>query len=93
MEGCVWYQLKSPTMAVERGGSDGRMQFVTVPDGAMIELVGAPQQSGLIDVRFEGRVVAMFLRDIEDRGRQSSPKQSNGLRDAHGSSRGEPYTD
>jgi hypothetical protein len=55
-------------MAVERDGSNGRMQFVTVPDGAMIEIVGEPQQSGLIDVRFEGRVVAMFLRDIEDRG-------------------------
>ena len=62
------YQLKSPTMAVERGGSNGRMQFVTVPEGTMLELVGEPQQSGLIDVCFEGRVVAMFLRDVEDRG-------------------------
>jgi hypothetical protein len=44
------------------------MQFVTVPEGAMLELAGEPQQSGLIDVCFEGRVVAMFLRDIEDRG-------------------------
>lgn len=62
------YQLKSPTMAVERGGSNGRMQFVTVPEGAIIELVGELQQSGLIDVSFDGRVVAMFLRDVEDRG-------------------------
>ena len=52
-------------MAIERDGIHGRMQFVTVPDGAMIEIVGEPQQSGLIDVRFEGRVIAMFLRDIE----------------------------
>ena len=62
------YQLQSPTMAVERGGSNGRMQFVTVPAGAMLELIGETQQSGLIDVHFEGRVVAMFLRDIEERG-------------------------
>ena len=61
------YQLQSPTMAVERGGSNGRMQFVTVPAGAILELVGELQQSGLIDVHFEGRVVAMFLRDIEER--------------------------
>ena len=61
------YRLKSPTMAVERGGSNGRMQFVTVPSGTMLEVVGEPQQSGLVDVRFDGRVVAMFLRDIEDR--------------------------
>ena len=45
------------------------MQFVTVPEGAMIELICEPQQSGLIDVSFEGRVIAMFLRDIEDRGK------------------------
>jgi hypothetical protein len=64
----VRYQLKSPTMAVERGGSNGRMQFVTVPAGAKLELVGQPQQSGLIDVHFKSRVVAMFLRDIEERG-------------------------
>ena len=62
------YQLQSPTMAVERGGSNGRMQFVTVPAGAMLELIGETQQSGLIDVHFEGRVVAMFLSDIEERG-------------------------
>ena len=43
------------------------MQFVTVPADAMLELVGEPQQSGLIDVNFDGRVVAMFLRDMQER--------------------------
>ena len=62
------YRLKSPTMAVERGGTDGRMQLATVPAGALLTIVGEAQQSGLIDVLFEGRIVAMFLRDIEDRG-------------------------
>jgi hypothetical protein len=66
--------LQSPTMAVERGGSNGRMQFVTVPADAMLELVGEPQQSGLVDVHFEGRVVAMSLRDIEERGKRIFPK-------------------
>lgn len=55
-------------MAVERGGTDGRMQFVTVPQGAMLQVAGDPQQSGLVDVILDGRIVAMFLRDIEDRG-------------------------
>jgi hypothetical protein len=64
----VQYQLMSLTMAVEPGGSNGRMQFVTVPAGTMLELIGETQQSGLIDVHFEGRVVAMFLRDLEERG-------------------------
>jgi hypothetical protein len=62
------YLLKSPTMAVERGGQDGRMQFVTVPTGAALRIVGDVQSSGLVDVQFEDRVVAMFLQDICDRG-------------------------
>ena len=65
----VRYRLNSPTMAVEpEGGSDGRMHFVTIPADALLNVVGEPQQSGLVDVLFEGRVVAMFLRDIKDRG-------------------------
>lgn len=62
------YRLSSPTMAVESGGIDGRMSIVTVPKGAVIEVVGSVQQSGLVDVRFEDRVVAMFLLDVEQRG-------------------------
>lgn len=59
-------------MAVHRGGTDGRMQFVTVPAGAVLQIVGKPQQSGLVEVNYNDRVVAMFLRDIEDRGERVS---------------------
>lgn len=65
-EGC--YRLNSPTMAVQAGGTNGRMSIFTVPTGAVIEVLGAIQQSGLVDVRFQGRVVAMFLQDIQTRG-------------------------
>jgi hypothetical protein len=50
------------------------MQFVTVPVGAMLKLAGEPQQSGLVDVLYDGRVVAMFLRDIEDRAKRIPDK-------------------
>jgi hypothetical protein len=48
------------------------MQIVTVPAGAVLQIVGEAQQSGLVDVNLNGRVVAMFLRDIEDRGERVS---------------------
>jgi hypothetical protein len=63
----VRYRLKSATIAVEQGRPDGRMQLLTVPAGALIELAGEVQQSGLIDVKCKGRIVAMFLQDIENR--------------------------
>jgi hypothetical protein len=62
------FRLSSPTMGVERGGSNGQMKFVTIPAGGLLKVVGDPQQSGLVDVCFEGRIVAMFLQDLEDRG-------------------------
>ena len=68
------YRLKSPTMAIQPGGADGRMQFVTVPAGALVTVVGETQQSGLVDVLFDGRVVAMFFCDIEERGQKSLAK-------------------
>lgn len=68
----VEYRLNSPTMAIEpEGGSDGRMHFVIIPAGALLTLAGEPQQSGLVDVLFEGRVVAMFLRDLQERGERT----------------------
>ena len=60
--------MKSPSMAVVPGGTDGRMQFLTICAGALIEVAGEAQPSGLIDVICDGRVVTMFQRDIEDRG-------------------------
>lgn len=68
------YRLKAPTMAVERG-SDGRMQLVTVPEGAIVQVEGEPQQSGLVDVIFDNRNVAMFFRDIGDRGEKFLVKE------------------
>ena len=62
------YRLTCTTMAVEQRGSDGRMQFSVIPLGALLQIAGEAQQSGLVDVLYEGRVVAMFLRDIQDKG-------------------------
>jgi hypothetical protein len=40
----------------------------------VLKVVGKPQQSGLVDVLFEGRVVAMFHRDILDRSERTLAK-------------------
>ena len=44
------------------------MQLVTVHKGALIEVSGDSQPSGLVDVIYDGRIVMMFQQDIEDRG-------------------------
>jgi hypothetical protein len=44
------------------------LMIVTVPHDAVLEVVGEPQKSGLVEALWEGRPVAVFIRDIESRG-------------------------
>jgi hypothetical protein len=44
------------------------LTIITVPHGAVLEVVGEPQKSGLVEALWEGRKIAVFMRDIETRG-------------------------
>ena len=41
--------------------------FVTITPGSIITVKGEVLQSGLVDVLYDGRIVAAFMRDIESR--------------------------
>jgi hypothetical protein len=62
------FRLKKPTIAVQPDGNGGRMQFLTVPAGAFVQLRVGRRDAGLVDVSFDGRLVTMFLQDLQDRG-------------------------
>ena len=60
------YCVHEPFLAV----TDGRSKpfaFVTISAGATITVKGEVQQSGLVDVLYDDRIVAAFMRDIEAR--------------------------
>ena len=44
------------------------LTIITVPHDVVLEVVGEPQKSGLVEVVWEGRQIAVFMRDIETRG-------------------------
>ena len=44
------------------------LTIITVPHGTVLEVVGEPQKSGLVEALWEGRHIAVFTRDIETRG-------------------------
>jgi hypothetical protein len=44
------------------------LTIITVPRGAVLEVVGEPQKSGMVEALWEGRQIAVFTRDIETRG-------------------------
>jgi hypothetical protein len=41
--------------------------FITITPGSVIEVIGEVQQSGLVDVLYDGQIVAAFMRDIQAR--------------------------
>jgi len=62
------YRVSTPFLAVSPN-EDSSCRFVTLERGAIIrvdvEHTGPPP--GLVDVHYDGRPLAAFLRDIEDR--------------------------
>jgi len=60
------FRLREAIVAV-RPSSEGNLT-ITIPHGAVLKLLGEPQKSGLVDVLWNGRRIAVFLRDIESRG-------------------------
>ena len=62
------YRVSTPFLAVSPN-EDSSFRFVTLERGAIIRVnvEHTVPRSGLVDVLYEGRTVAAFMRDIEDR--------------------------
>lgn len=43
------------------------LTIITVPSGVVLEVVGDTQKSGLAEALWEGRHIAVFIKDIESR--------------------------
>jgi hypothetical protein len=60
------FRLREAIIAVPRSSEHGLIIF-TVPHGAVLELLGEPQKSGLVEVLWDGTQIEVFMRDIESR--------------------------
>ena len=61
-----FYRVHTPLAALVHE-NDGRSRFISIPSGSVITLTGAAKQFDLVDVEWEGRALAVFNRDIEER--------------------------
>ena len=57
------YSVREPFLAV-RDDPPRQFSFVTISTGAIITVKGSPALSGLVDVEYDGIIVAAFMRDI-----------------------------
>jgi hypothetical protein len=62
------FKLGKPTLALDI--VNGKRVVVTVPTGAIVEVVSGPtdEDGRLIDVIWDGRAVRMFALDVRERG-------------------------
>ena len=60
------YHVREPFIAV-RDEPPAPFAFTTLTPGSTIKVLGAVQQSGLVDVLYNDQIVAVFMRDIEAR--------------------------
>ena len=60
------YQAKEPLLGV-RDHPTSEAGFVTIPAGSMLATTGEVQRSGFVDVVYDGRIVAVFMRDLQAR--------------------------
>jgi hypothetical protein len=62
----VTYRAKEAFIAI-RDNPPGPFTFVAIHPGSIITVKGEVLQSGLVDVWYDGQIVAAFMRDIEAR--------------------------
>jgi len=64
------FRLVAPTPAVDASGE--KRIVVTIPAGAIIEVICGPVLDNLwmVEVRWDGKVMAMFAEDLEARGQE-----------------------
>jgi hypothetical protein len=62
-------QVNQPVAAIRRNPRPDELAIFTVPEGSILDVVGGgqPDQTGLVDVKFKGEMVAIFQLDLEER--------------------------
>jgi|HubBroStandDraft_3_1064219.scaffolds.fasta_scaffold581641_1 hypothetical protein len=60
------YHVEEPFLAV-RDEPARPFVFVTIAEDSIITIIWEVQQSGLVDVRYDGEMVTAFMRDVEAR--------------------------
>ena len=61
------YRLTTPLTAIKESDGNGRRTLLSIPAGAIVQVVSEAQGSGLAEVSFDGDTVSIFLKDLEDR--------------------------
>jgi hypothetical protein len=74
------YSLNRATLGLHIS-EDGNRSAVQLPEHAVVKVVSGPKtmgSEGVVDVLWEGKIVAIFLVDLQARGEEVSGKSAHG---------------
>ena len=66
------FKLEISTLAASEMNRNGRLVLVTIPAGDIVKVSGPRSGVKLVDVLWEGRTLAMFIADLEQRATEVS---------------------
>lgn len=67
------YRIKTPTLGLtDPTDGDSQRRVVTVPANSVVRILSGPlvPEDRMVDVLFDGQQLAMFVRDLRDRGEE-----------------------
>ena len=60
------YRVREPFRAI-RHGPRNAFSYITISPGSVITVKAETQEVGLVDVLYEGKIVTVFVRDLDAR--------------------------
>jgi len=60
------YKIVAPLSAVAR--SDDRLRIITLPESAVVEVIGRSETRNMVDTRWGGLIVSVFQVDLDQHG-------------------------
>ena len=68
------YKIVAPLSAVAR--SDDRLRIITLPESAVVEVIGRSETRNMVDTRWDGLIVSVFQVDLDQHGEPLDLEQS-----------------
>ena len=62
------YRLREAIVGIDGIVPKGGHRLISIPAESVIRLPRGSQRTGIVEIEFEGRMIGVFFRDLNDRG-------------------------
>lgn len=62
------YKLREAIVGIDSAAPNVVARLISIPAESVVRVPRAAQRTGIVEIEFEGRMIGVFLRDLNDRG-------------------------